>query len=71
MTDIGPVLIYLNINISRNLYIKTLIISQNKYVYKIFKNYGLEEYKTANIFLDAGITLFPIDPLYEPTFTEY
>ena len=32
MTDMGPVSIYLNIDISRNLYIKTLIISQNKYV---------------------------------------
>ena len=32
MTDMGPVSIYLSINISRNLYIKTLTISQNKYV---------------------------------------
>ena len=32
MTDIDPVLIYFNINISRDLYAKTLIISQNKYV---------------------------------------
>ena len=32
MTNIGPVLIYLSINISRNLHTKTLIISQNKYV---------------------------------------
>ena len=32
ITNIGPVLIYLNINISRDLYAKTLTISQNKYV---------------------------------------
>ena len=32
ITDMGPVSIYFNINISRDLYVKTLIISQNKYV---------------------------------------
>ena len=32
ITNIGPVLTYLNIDISRDLHIKTLIISQNKYV---------------------------------------
>ena len=32
MTDMGFVSIYLSINISRNLYTKTLTISQNKYV---------------------------------------
>ena len=71
MTNIGFVLIYLNINISRNLYIKTLIISQNKYVQKILKDYRFKEYKTADILLDVGIILFSIDFLYEPTFTEY
>ena len=71
MTNIGLVLIYLSINISRDLHAKTLIISQNKYVQKILKDYGFKECKTANISLNAGITLLPVDPLYEPTFIKH
>ena len=71
MTDMGPVSTYLNMDISRDLYAKTLIISQNKYVQKILKDYRLKECKTANILLDVGITLLSADPLYEPTSTEH
>ena len=64
MIDISLILIYLGIDISRDLDAKTLTISQFKYVRKILVDYDLENYSSVNIFIDPGLILIPANPSF-------
>ena len=64
MTDIDLILIYLGIDISRDLDAKTLTVSQFKYVRKILVDYGFENYSSVSIFINSGLIFIPADPSF-------
>ena len=71
MTDISLISTYLSINISRDLDVKTLTISQFKYVRKILVDYGLKNYSSVNIPINPRLILTPANPSFIPTPKEH
>ena len=64
MTNIGLILTYLSINISKDLDVKTLTISQFKYIRKILADHGFKNYSSLSISINPGLILTSVNPLF-------